>query len=92
MSDGSVTIDSKLDNDGFKKGLGSLQNIANKFGAGLKKAFAAGTIAIGSVTTAIAGLAKASIDSYADLEQNIGGVETLFKDSADKVIKNANKA
>ena len=92
MSDGSVTIDTKLDNDGFKKGLGSLQNIANKFGAGLKKAFAAGTIAIGSVTTAIAGLAKASIDSYADLEQNIGGVETLFKDSADKVIKNANKA
>ena len=30
--------------------------------------------------------------SYAQLEQNIGGVQTLFKDSADKVIKNANEA
>lgn len=51
-----------------------------------------GTIAIGTTATAIAGLAKASVESYAELEQNIGGVETLFKNSAEKVIKNANEA
>ena len=30
--------------------------------------------------------------SYADLEQNVGGVETLFKQSADRVIENSKKA
>ena len=50
------------------------------------------TVAIGTVTTAIAGIGTAAVKSYADLEQNIGGVETLFKDSADKVIKNAENA
>lgn len=48
--------------------------------------------AIGAVTTAIVGIGTASVKSYADLEQNIGGVETLFKSSADKVIKNAENA
>ena len=37
-------------------------------------------------------LGKSAISSYADLEQNIGGVETLFKNSSQKVIDNANKA
>lgn len=37
-------------------------------------------------------LGKSVISSYADLEQNIGGVETLFKNSSQKVIDNANKA
>ena len=49
-------------------------------------------MAIGTITTAIAGIGTAAVKSYADLEQNIGGVETLFKDSADKVIKNAENA
>ena len=92
MSDGSVLIDTLFDTTGFKKGLGSLQGIASKFGTGLKTAFKMGTIAIGTTATAIAGLAKASVESYAELEQNIGGVETLFKNSAEKVIKNANEA
>ena len=38
------------------------------------------------------GLGTASVNSYADLEQNVGGIETLFKGSADKVIKNAENA
>lgn len=45
-----------------------------------------------AVSTAIAGVVTAGVKSYADLEQNVGGVETLFKDNADKVIENANKA
>lgn len=35
---------------------------------------------------------KASIEQGGALEQSIGGVETLFKDSADKVVANASKA
>lgn len=47
------------------------------------------TAAIG---TAMAGVVAAGVKSYAELEQNIGGVETLFGDNADKVIKNAQNA
>ncbi len=37
-------------------------------------------------------LGTASTKSFAELEQNIGGVETLFKSSSQTVIDNANKA
>lgn len=92
MADGSVTIDTKLDNDGFKKGLGSLEGVASKFGAGLKTVFAAGTAAIATTTAGLAALTKAAVTSYASLEQNIGGIETLFEDLADDVEDNAKKA
>lgn len=45
-----------------------------------------------AVGGAIAGVVAKGVKSYADLEQNIGGVETLFKDNASKVIENAKKA
>ena len=51
---------------------------------------AATGIAVGSA--AIAGLAKSAIDGYADYEQLVGGVETLFKDSGKKVLDYANEA
>ena len=40
----------------------------------------------------MADMVKSSLDSVASLEQNIGGVETLFKGSADRVIENAKRA
>ena len=45
-----------------------------------------------AVSGALAGLVTAGVKSYASFEQNLGGVETLFGDSADKVVKNAKKA
>ena len=56
---------------------------------GLKMKAALGGIAIGAAV--VAGLKK-SISEGAQLEQSIGGIETLFKDSADAVIKNARQA
>lgn len=51
---------------------------------------------VGQVTAAVggamAGVVAAGVKSFADLEQNIGGVETLFGDSAEKVKENAAKA
>ena len=78
MADGSVTIDTKLDNSGFKSGLGKIGSIA-------KTALKGMTIAVGAVTTAFAGMATASVKARGEIEQSIGGVETLFKDSANKV-------
>lgn len=85
MADGSVTIDTKLNNDGFKSGLGKLGSIAK---TGLKTV----AVATGAVASAFAGIVTASVNARGEIEQSLGGVETLFKDSADKVIKNANKA
>ncbi len=51
---------------------------------------------VGQVTAAVGGallgITTAGVKSYAQLEQNIGGVETLFGKSAQKVIKNAQQA
>lgn len=84
-SDGSITIDTKLDNDGLKSGLSKIGNIA---GTALKGV----TVATGTVSTAFAGLVTASVNARGEIEQQIGGVETLFKDNASKVIKNAENA
>ena len=61
----------------------------SSIGKSIGSAFLTGTgIAAGALTT----LVGASVKAYADMEQNLGGVETLFKDSADKVVENSKKA
>ncbi len=63
------------------------QQAGSKLGAAFKKAF----IALG-VGTAIAKTIKSALSQGAELEQSIGGIETLFKGSADKVKAYANQA
>lgn len=96
MSDGSVTINFDGDTKELEK---DIKSVGDKVKSGFSKigsiagtAMKGVTVAIGSTTVALAGLGTASVNSYADLEQNVGGIETLFKDSADKVIKNAENA
>lgn len=92
MSDGSVVIDTKLDDSGVSKGVSKLKSGFSKIGSIASTALKGATVAIGSATAALAGLSVGAVKSYADLEQNVGGIETLFKGSADKVIKNAENA
>ena len=51
---------------------------------------------VGQVTAAVggamAGVVAAGVKSFAELEQNVGGIETLFGDNAQKVMDNAAKA
>lgn len=72
------------------------KSLSNKIGGGLKtglgvaaKAAAAGIAAAG---TAAVALGSQAMESYANYEQLIGGVETLFGESADKVINDASQA
>lgn len=69
-----------------------LKNTASSLGKGISTAMKGGAIAVGALSTALGGLVVSATKSYADLEQNIGGVETLFKDSANTVINNAKRA
>ena len=68
MYDGSVTIDTKLDNSGISKGLERIKGLASTAMKGV-------SVAIGSATTALAGLSVWAVKSYADLEQNVGCIE-----------------
>ncbi len=47
---------------------------------------------VAAATTAVATLAGLSVKQYAEYEQLTGGVETLFKNSSDKVMEYANNA
>lgn len=83
--DGSLKFDTEINEKGFSEGIGKIGSVA-------KKGMAVATASVVGLSAAIGSVTKASLDSVASLEQNIGGVETLFKDSADAVIKNANRA
>ncbi len=61
--------------------------------AGKSAGLSIATAIKGAIAAAGIGAAlKASISEGADLQQSLGGIETLFKDSADKVIANAKNA
>lgn len=70
-ADGHLNFDTKIDSSGFNSGISKLGSIAKGGIAVL------GTAVTGCIA-AFAGLTKASLDAVASLEQNIGGVETLF--------------
>ena len=80
-----LTKKSKHAGDGFSK-------FGSALGKGLKTAAKIGTAAVGMASTAIVGLTKQAVESYAEYEQLVGGVETLFKDSASKIEGFADRA
>jgi phage-related protein len=83
QGDGSIILSTKVDTKGIKQGTHSIMAMAAKAGAALAVAFS---------VKKIADFVKASVDAFAEYEQLVGGVETLFKNSADKVMKYANEA
>lgn len=74
-----------LDSSEYDKGIGEAKSKASGIGTTLAKAAKVGAAALGSAATAAGALVKNAVESYADYEQLVGGVETLFKDSADTV-------
>lgn len=68
------------------------EKLSGKIGKGLATAAKIGAAAIGAAATAVGALTKKSLEEYAEYEQLVGGVETLFKDSADVVMQYANNA
>lgn len=64
---------------------GALSKISSGLGKGLATAAKIGVAAIGAASAGITALTTAAVNNYAEYEQLIGGVETLFKQSADVV-------
>lgn len=62
-----------------------LKDLGGKLGNGLKTAAKIGTAAVTTAAAGITTLTTAAVKNYAEYEQLVGGVETLFKNSADTV-------
>lgn len=89
MADGYLNFDTKINEKGFNDGIKKLGSLGKSGLSVVTKATAGAVAAIG---TGAAAIVKTSLDVVANMEQQVGGVETLFKDSASTVIKNANMA
>ena len=102
-NDAEVRLKVTADASDSKKSVDSLNNKAKEtpkhfdtiknVGA---KAFKATAVAITATATALGGLTAKAVKSYADLEQNIGGIETLFgaggAKSVEEYAKNVEKS
>lgn len=71
------------------KHFSKMGDAAKKAGAVMAKGLAVG---LAAAATGVVALTKAAIEGYAEYEQLVGGVETLFKDSAGIVQGYANEA
>ena len=86
----------QLDKSEYEKGLNDSESLASKAGSKIGSAFTTTAKAVGvgllAAGTATAALVKSSVSAYAEFEQLVGGVETLFKNSADVVMQYADNA
>ena len=62
-----------------------ISSLSSKLGGGLATAAKVGAAAVSAAGTAIVAIGKQAIEQYAEYEQLVGGVETLFKQSSDVV-------
>ena len=69
-----------------------VETIGSKLKGGLATAAKVGAAAVAAAGTAIVAVGKQAIEQYAEYEQLVGGVETLFKQSADTVMGYAENA
>lgn len=74
------------------KASGQVETLSGKLKNGLVTAAKVGAAAVAAAGTAIIAIGKQAIEQYAEYEQLVGGVETLFKQSSDTVMGYAENA
>ena len=93
-ADGEIKYQIVIDDKGAAKVIDGVKDSAEKAGKSGEKAFGgmqsaaakfATFLASAAIVKSLGDLGKAALDAYADYEQLVGGVETLFKGSADTV-------
>lgn len=80
-----ISVDDGDVDKGFSETSSKAETLAMKLKSGLATAAKVGTAALKVAATGVESLTKASIDQYAEYEQLVGGVDTLFKAASDKV-------
>lgn len=91
-----ITLDDSEYNEKLGDAKENTSSFASKLSTGLKNAAAVGAKAVTAMSavaaSGVVALAKSAIESYAEYEQLVGGVETLFKDSGNVVLGYAQNA
>lgn len=89
-------IGGKIGIDGADKAYSTIEKLAKKASSlastvekGLSTAAKIGTAAVSIASAGVVALTKAAVEEYANYEQLVGGVDTLFKESSEKVQKYA---
>lgn len=80
-----IALDKSEYESGIKDAKGSMSNLAKNVGDGLKTVAKVGAAAVTAAAAGVAALTKMSVEGYAEYEQLVGGVETLFRRSAGTV-------
>lgn len=89
MADGRIIIDTKVDSSGAET---DTKSLSSKLGSLAKTGAVALTGLVTAASAVVTGLTTLSVKQFAEYEQLVGGVETLFKDSSNKVMDYANNA
>ena len=87
-----VTVDDSGVDSGFSETEQKADALANKLKGGLATAAKVGGAAIAAAGAAAVAITKQAVENYGEYEQLVGGVETLFKSSADTVMQYAANA
>lgn len=87
-----IAIDTSEYEQGLEQAGGQASGFSEKLKNSLVKAAKIATAAVSAASAAIGVMLKDSIAGYGEYEQLVGGVETLFKDSAGKVQQYADNA
>lgn len=87
-----ITLDTSDYDDALNDASRNTESFADKLKTGLTTAAKVGAAALGAAATGVAALTKASIDQYAEYEQLVGGVDTLFKEASNTIQKYASNA
>lgn len=87
-----ISVDDGDVNKGFSETSSKAETLAGKLKGGLATAAKVGGAAIAAAGAAAVAITKQAVESYGEYEQLVGGVETLFKTSADTVMQYAANA
>ena len=87
-----IRLDSSEYESGVGKAKGTFSTLASGVKTGLATVAKVGAAAVSAGVAGVAALTKMGVEGYAQYEQLVGGVETLFKESQNIVMKYAENA
>ncbi len=87
-----ISVDDGDVDKGFSETSNKAETLAGKLKGGLVTAAKVGGAAIAAAGAAAVAITKQAVENYGEYEQLVGGVETLFKSSADTVMQYAANA
>lgn len=87
-----IILDTSDYDDNLDEASRNTESFAEKMKNGLSTAAKVGAAALTAAAAGVAALTKSSIDQYAEYEQLVGGVDTLFKEASNTIQQYASNA